>query len=106
MSEIVTITPRTGNDRRGDPIPPGEPFDLRAMEIAPGNTAVRFGLGADLSDVNFTVFLPLRCEGRVRDGYGIKVRDLDLDARVLLWKSGGRGALLVLAHKSTGEEGR
>lgn len=103
MSETVTITPRTGNDRRGDPIPAGDPFDLKALEVVPGNTAIRYGIGADLSDVNFTVFLPLRAEGRVLDGYGIRVRELDLDVRVQVWKSGGRGAVIVLAHKATGE---
>ena len=63
MSELVTIIPRTGLNSSGDPADDGTPFDLRALEVAPGNTAARFGVGADLSDVNFTVFLPLRCEG-------------------------------------------
>lgn len=104
MSETVTITPRTGRDSRGDLPADGTPFDLRANEVAPGNTARRFGVGADLSTVAFTVFLPLRDKGRVLDGYQIRVRETDLAARVQVWESGGRGALIVLAYVATGEE--
>jgi hypothetical protein len=112
MAETVTITPAGGRDSDGDPVEDGTPFDVRAMEVAPGNTLLRFGIGGDLDTVDFTVFLPLR----IRDGeeyvsttekmtedFWIHVRGRDCRGRAQEWNSGGRGGIAVLAHSATGK---
>lgn len=104
MSEQVTITPRTGRDRKGDPRPAGAAYPLTALEVVPGNTLIRYGIGADLDTVAFTVYLPLRDESRIENDFGITVRGLECRARVQVWKSGGRGVVAVLASSTTGEE--
>jgi hypothetical protein len=114
MAETVTIQPIAGRDSNGDPLEAGDPFGVRAMAIAPGNTLLRFGLGGDLETVDFTVFLPLR----VRDGesyvatvskltedFWITVRDKRCRGRAQEWSSGGRGGIAVLAHSATGKGG-
>lgn len=116
MAEIVTITPRFGNDTNGNPIPDGTPFPLTPLEIAPGNTVLQHGAGGDLDDVEFTVFFPLMVfrtalaghepvEALIEDGYGIRVRDRDCAARVQVWRSqrSGRGGVVVLARSVSGK---
>lgn len=112
MPEIVTITPGGGRDAKGDPIAPGDPFELIALEVAPGNTVLQYGVGGDLSKVEFTVFLPLRTRGPDPDfGYvstmdrlagetfGIEVRNRVCRGRAQLWDPAG---IVVLAHSATG----
>lgn len=112
MPETVTITPLGGRDSDGDPVDNGEPFEVRALEVAPGNTLRRFGIGGDLDAVDFTVFLPLRVrqdEGyvatvdRLPKDFSIRVRGRDCLGRAQVWDSGGRGGIAVLAHSATGK---
>lgn len=112
MAETVTIVPNAGRNSDGDPVEPGAAFDILALEVAPGNTLQRFGVGGDLDTVDFTVFLPLR----VRDGesyvstssklgedFFIRVRNRNCVGRAQEWVSGGRGGIAVLAHSATGK---
>lgn len=116
MVETVTVTPRFGQNSDGDPIPDGDPFTLTPLEIAPGNTALQYGAGGDLDDVEFTVFLPLlmwrgpvetyvHTDELIKDDYGITVRGRDCTARVQVWRSqrSGRGGVVVLARSKTGK---
>lgn len=115
MAETVTVTPRSGLDANNDPIADGTPFTLTPLEVAPGNTVVKYDIDGDLDDVEFTVFFPLtvfrtaeagyeRVEDLVKDGYGVRVRDRDCVARVQVWRSqrSGRGGVVVLASSPTG----
>lgn len=115
MSETVTITPASpGLDSDGDPVTRGTPVQLTPIEIAPGNTLIRYGVGADLVDVNFTVYLPLTVytgdawvatESVVRTGDIITVRGEPCVAMVQVWRSqrgGNRGGVAVLARLRTG----
>lgn len=116
MSETVTITPGgTELNADGDPVTAGSPIELTAMEIAPGNVLIRWGVGGDLTDVNYTVFLPLRVRTDpdtwaetstlVHTGDEIEVRGDRCTALVQLWSSqrGRRGGLAVLARSRTGK---
>ena len=120
MTELVTITPIGGRDSNGDPTEDGEPFDVTAIDVAPGNTMLRYGIGGDLDTVDFTVYLPLKRRVGLdtvappqrmvialtgEDGageFGITVRGKQCRGRVQEWVSGGRGAVVVLAHSGTG----
>jgi hypothetical protein len=112
MPEFVTITPAGGLDAKGDPVTDGAPFTTMALEVAPGNTLLRFGVGGELDTVDFTVFLPLRI--RVNDefvvtaevlteDFWITVRGRRCQGRAQLWESGGRGGVAVLAHSAKGK---
>ena len=114
--QTVTVTPRFPNDTNGDPVADGDPIELTPLEIAPGNTVLRYGFGGDLDDVEFTVFFPLlvwrgagegyvHADELIKDGYGISVGDRNCTARVQKWQSqrSGRGGLVVLAHSATGK---
>ncbi|MGV0793023.1 hypothetical protein [Mycolicibacterium sp. XJ1819] len=114
MAETVTITPAGGRDSDGDPVADGAPFDVRAWEVAPGNTMERYGIGGDLDVVDFTVFLPLRIRDTDAGGYvstvsklteefWITVRERQCRGRAQEWESGGRGGVVVLAHSATGK---
>ncbi|MCV7358483.1 hypothetical protein [Mycolicibacterium fluoranthenivorans] len=114
MSELVTITPQAEPNTDGDPQPAGAPFDVMAMEIAPGNTVRRFGVGGDLDSVEFTVFLPLRRRipdtqdyqatvEALTDNFRILVRDRDCAGRAQVWDAGGRGGVVVLCHSARGK---
>lgn len=112
MSELVTITPIAGFDSNGDPLSNGAPFMLPVLEVAPGNTLQRFGVGGDLDVVDFTVFLPLRVRvadafvataAALTEDFWIEVRDRKCRGRLQEWNSGGRGGVAVLAHSATGK---
>lgn len=115
MSETVTVTPMAGNDSDGDPVTPGEQVTLTPLEIAPGNMAIKYGKGGDLTDVEFTVFLPLRVstaagwvdtDTLISDGNEITVRGRRCVALVEVWRSqrgSGRGGVVVLARSRTGK---
>lgn len=102
MAETVTVTP-TGGDRYnsdGDPIAPGEPVTLVPIEVAPGNSLLTYGIGGDLDDVQFTVYLELGSP--IANNDIIEVRGRECRARVALWDSSGYGGLAVLARSTTG----
>lgn len=115
MTETVTITPTPGLDSDGNPTSQGSPVSLTPLEIAPGNVLIRYGVGGDLTDVNFTVFLPLRVRTDpttwtevstlVRTGDEIEIRGQRCVASVQVWRSqrGGRGGVAVLARARTGK---
>lgn len=114
MSELVTITPQASKNHDGDPQPAGTPFDVVAMEVAPGNTLLRYGIGGDLDSVEFTAYLPLRYRNPDTDAYQptrealtnnfrILVRGRDCAGRLQEWNSGGQGGLVVLCHSARGK---
>ncbi|SCX05968.1 hypothetical protein [Mycolicibacterium fluoranthenivorans] len=114
MSELVTITPQAGRNTDGDPQPAGTPFDLFALEVAPGNTLLRFGVGGDLDSVEFTAYLPLRRRipdtsdyqstvEALTDNFRILVRGRDCAGRLQEWNSGGQGGVVVLCHSARGK---
>lgn len=115
MSETVTITPTVGNDSDGDPVTQDADITLTPLEIEPGNMLRRYGKGGDLTDVEFTVFLPLRVrtadgwagiETLVHDGDEITVRGRRCTALVEIWRSGrgsARGGAAVLARSRSGK---
>lgn len=114
MAEQVTITPTGKRTAKGDPGTPGTPFDVLALEVAPGNTMLRFGVGGDLDTVDFTVYLPLRIRigpdyfrtvEKLTDDFAIDVRGRRYLGRHQEWSSGGRGVVAVLAHSATGKGG-
>lgn len=103
--ETVTVTPTFGYDDNGDPKPDGTPFPLTPKFIAPGNTLREFGVGGDLEQADFTVFLELTDLGKVKDDDRITVRgNENLYARVQDWVSPrtGRGVVAILAKSGTG----
>lgn len=115
MSETVTVTQLVGNDTDGDPIEADEPITLTPLEIAPGNMLIKYGTGGDLTDVEFTVYLPLRVNTAdgytdtdtvVRTGDEITVRGRRCIALVSTWRSqrgGDRGGVTVLAQARSGK---
>ncbi len=115
MTETVTITPLSGNDSDGDPVTPGTAVTLTPLEIAPGNMLIKYGTGGDLTDVEFTVYLPLRVptatgwadvDTVVRDGDEIEVRGRRCTALVEVWRSQrgtNRGGAAVLARSRSGK---
>lgn len=112
MAETVTITPIAGYNTDGDPLSNGTPFTVPAMEVAPGNTLLRYGIGGDLDTVDFTIYLPLRVRvadaivvtsGALTDDFWITVRGKQCRGRAQEWSSGGRGGVAVLAHSATGK---
>lgn len=96
------VTPQSGYDNDGNPIDPGDPVVLQTLAIAPGNTLLSFGIGGDLDDVAFTVYLKL--DSPIVDDDTITVRDKECRARVQEWRSPrtNRGGLAVLARATTG----
>lgn len=114
MSETVTITPTVGNDSDGDPVAPGAPITITPLKVAPGNMLVKYGKGGDLTDVEFTVYLPLRVrtdidtltpvDEVIHDGDEIVVRGRTCVALVEVWRPGGyRGGAAVLARSRSGK---
>lgn len=114
MKETVTITPTAGNDDNGDPVAPDEPITLTPLEIAPGNMVRRYGKGGDLTDVEFTVYFPLRIRTDVdtmtpvdeviHDGDLITVRGRTCSVLLEVWRSGGYwGGAAVLARSRSGK---
>lgn len=115
MSETVTVVPAGGIDSDGNPADPGEALTLAPLEIAPGNALMRYGAGGDLTDVEFTVYLPLRVRTDpttwtetaelVRNGDEIVVRGRRCTAWVSVWRAqrGGRGGVAVLARSRSGK---
>lgn len=106
MRETVTVTRIDGNTSDGDPAPRGPSVDLPVLEIAPGNASIKYGEGGDLTDVQFTVYLPLRDEYVVRTGDEIVVRGKTCVAAVQVWKSQQdprRGGVVVLCRSASGK---
>lgn len=116
MTETVTITPTVGNDSNGDPITQGAPIELTPLEIAPGNMLRKYGAGGDLTDVEFTVYFPLRVNAGdgyvdidtvIRDGDEITVRGRRCTALTSIWRSQcgtSRGGAAVLARFRGGKD--
>lgn len=120
MSETVTVQPQVKLDAHGNPEVPGDPVVLTPLEVEPGNTLLSYGIGGDLDDVEFTVYLPLRVRTGlvagvatyadttelVVDDCAISVRGRDCRARVQVWRSQRsprRGGLAVLCRSATGK---
>lgn len=105
MAEAVTVTPTFGMNDDGDPLPNGDPITLTPIAVAAGNTLRQFDIGGDLDSVEFTVYLPLTDEGKVKDDDLITVRGRDCFARVQVWKWSRTnvGGLAVLCHSATGK---
>jgi hypothetical protein len=115
VSETVSVIPTVGNDDNGDPVAQSDPITLTPLEISPGNTAIRYGFGGDLTDVEFTLYLPLRVrtdvdtwtatDELVRTGDEIDIRGRRCVATVQVWRSqrSGRGGVAVLARSLTGK---
>lgn len=112
MRELVTIRPDAGRDSDGDPLADGAPFDVRALEVAPGNTLRAPRTGGDLDSADFTVFLPLRIRAgdtyvvtstACTENFSIVVRGRTCRGRLQEWKSGGRGGCAVLALSRSGK---
>ncbi|SLF39495.1 hypothetical protein [Mycobacteroides abscessus] len=104
-AETVTVTPTFGYDNSGDPKPDGAPFELTPKFIAPGNTLREFGIGGDLEQTEFTVYLAISDRGKVKDNDKVHVRGKDCFARVADWVSPrtNRGIVAVLAIGATGK---
>lgn len=105
MTETVVVTPQFGIDSDGNPRTAGESVTLTPIAIAPGNTLQQAGVGGELDEADFTVFLALSDEGKVHDDYSITVRGRECRARVQVWRSPrtGRGGVVVLARSATGK---
>jgi hypothetical protein len=105
VSEIVTLRANPteewdseGNWQGADPDSAGT--ELTALEVAPGNSLVEYGIGTDLDEVAFTVYFELGTE--IHDDDLLEVRGRQCRARVALWDSAGLGGLAVLAQSATG----
>lgn len=116
MTETITVTPARVIGADGDPTGDGEPVTLTPLEIAPGNLLVRYGVGGEFTDVEFTVYLPLRVrseentwvdtETLIATGDDVVVRGRRCVAMVQVWRSqrgGGRGGLAVLCRSKLGK---
>lgn len=104
MIETVTVTPTGGGlDSDGNPTTTGSPVVLPTIAVAPGNTLLSLGIGGDLDDVEFTVYMSLG--SAVSDDDQITVRGKACRARVQEWRSPrtNRGGLAVLARSVTGK---
>lgn len=110
----VTVTSTAGGlDDDGNPTAGGTPVTLTPWEIAPGNTVLQYGIGADLDDVQYTVYFPLRLHGQstqdlIPDDSVITVDGKPCRARVQVWQSqrgGNRGGVVVLCRSTTGASG-
>jgi hypothetical protein len=117
VTETVTVNSMVGNDSDGDPIASAGSITLSPLEIAPGNMLQKYGTGGDLTDVEFTVYLPLRVRTNIdtwtetadviKDGDEIVVRGKTCTALVELWQAGrggSRGGVAVLARSRTGKK--
>lgn len=116
MAETVTVTAPVELDSDMNPVAgSGGSVVLTPLEVAPGNSVLQYGVGGDLDDVEFTVYLSLRSkvdgewvdtETVVADNSVINVRGRDCVARVAVWRSQrgyARGGVAVLCRSSTGK---
>lgn len=106
MSEFVTVYPTTGNDSNGDPVSSGPPRVIKPLEIAPGNAVIKWGVGGDLQNIEFTVFLELKHEKNIKTGDEIEVRGRRCVAAVQVWRSQrspNQGGIAVLATSASGK---
>ena len=103
MAETVTVIAGSGGyDSDGNPLPAGAPVEIRTLGVAPGNTMLKLGVGGDLDDVQYTVYMPLGSP--VNNDDTIMVRGKACRARVSEWVSPwtARGGMAVLARAVTG----
>lgn len=103
--ETVTVTPVSGLDDDGDPIAAGDPVDIEAIAVAPGNTALRYNDQGELDSAEFTVYLP--SGSPVSDDDLITVREKPCRARVQVWRDPWPGevsldGMVVLCKSVTG----
>ncbi|HUY02392.1 MAG TPA: hypothetical protein VMV33_03840 [Rhodocyclaceae bacterium] len=106
MTEKVTIFPVVGNDDNGDPLPEGAPIVVTPLEVAPGNAVLKYGVGGDLQNIEFTVFLELRHESNIKTGDEMLVRGRRCVAAVQIWRSQqspNQGGIAVLATSASGK---
>ena len=106
MAETVTIFPTVGNDDNGDPLPQGAPIVVTPLEIAPGNAVNKWGVGGDMQNIEFTVFLELRHERSIKTGDEMLVRGRRCLAAVQVWRSQqspNQGGIAVLATSASGK---
>lgn len=106
MTETVTVTPNaSGYDRYGNTVAGGDPVTLPTLAVEPGSTQLQPGVGGDLDDVQFTVYLDLGSP--IQDDDAITVRGKQCTARVQEWRSPwtGRGGVVVFARSTTGKGG-
>lgn len=106
MTETVLLrtSKRDRYDSDGNPVLPGPPAPIEAIEVEPGNGLLAYGVGTDLDDVAFTVYCELGTP--IVDDDELEVRGRQCMARVATWDSGGQGGLAVLARSVTGAGSR
>lgn len=119
MSETITVAPPVKYDTDSKRIVDNtDPIELVPLEVEPGNSVLKYGIGGDLDDVEFTVYLPLKQRRQVDDEFVwvdtttlvvddsvIVVRGRTCRARVHVWKSqrSRRGGIAVLCQSATGK---
>lgn len=98
IAELVTITPRGGQDDDGRRQPDGTPVEVEAIAVDAGNTAERYGAEGTLDEADFTVALEVG--SGVADGDWITVRGRRCVARVrrVFSQHVGRTVDVVLAR--------
>jgi hypothetical protein len=112
--ETVVVVPTVGNDADADPVAQGAPLVLTPWEVEPGNTAMKYGQGGDLTDIEFTVYFGLRTlsgggyedtASLVKDGDEIHIRGRRCTAMVQIWTSqrSRLGGVVVLARSRSGK---
>jgi hypothetical protein len=72
LGELVTITPKFGRDDTGQWLPAGEPFDVVARAVTPGNTAKQLGVSGEQDSADFTVVFDLGVP--IKDGDAVNLR--------------------------------
>lgn len=100
--EKVTVTPNGGRDDDGNVIPGGDPFDVVAFDVEPGNTTAKFGASGELSEAAFTIVLPVDTPINTDDW--VSVRGLTGRARLQLNlpQYAGRERIVALVDTKSG----
>ncbi|ABW88407.1 head-to-tail connector [Mycobacterium phage Evanesce] len=102
LGELVTITPKFGRDDTGQPLPDGDPFDVIARAVTPGNTAKTLGVAGEQDAADFTVVFDAGVP--IKDGDAVTVRGRRGIARVALhieqWAN--RDTIVALVKSRTG----
>lgn len=79
--ELVSFAVRGGQDDDGRRLPDGDPFDVLALAVDPGNTAERYGARGTVTEADFTIVVPLGVLDDAAD-YWVTVRGVRCTARV------------------------